>query len=186
MKNKITLVVITAITAILTGCASPKEITVQSALQQLGSGLAGMRGAELDELTNSVFVSRGQTNFSTGLFVSSATVTFNVTASKTTQNTLTLDVSTAIPQSPVTGKLGDTLSNSSTVTRANQITVNFISPLFSTTTTKQTNGTVVTEQTITNPTNIVAFYNAITHGTNGVDSPGALQPGPFFMAHPVK
>jgi hypothetical protein len=189
MKNKITLAAIT-IGGLLAGCATHDQVGIETALQQLGGGLAGMRAAELQQLTNSVFVTRGQTNFSTGLFVTDASVTFNITTSKNKSNQLVLDVSTAIPQSPVTGKVGDTFSTSSSVTKANQITVNFASPLFTvtTTTTKQTNGAVETkvEKTITNPTNIVGFYNAITHGTNGVDSPGALQPGPFFTAHPNK
>lgn len=125
----------------LVGCSSTKQsnLSIDKALESLGKGLAGMKVAELDQLTNQCFVSRGETNtFVTGLFVSDATVVFNVTASKSNSNELALDLSASVPQIPVSGSVSDTYSSASSINRGNQIAIHFVSPLFTTTTTTTT------------------------------------------------
>jgi hypothetical protein len=171
IKSNIAIAILAA-GVTLAGCSTKPEggIPVEQGLFQVGRGLASMKLGELTVLTNSVF--HGRTNFATGLFASDFSYTFNVTTSKSDSNSLSIEADTAVPQSPVSGKLADTYTSSSSRNRANQITINFTSPFFTTTTitttNKQTVGTnVVTsvetkvERTITDPKKLSDFLNVV-------------------------
>ena len=176
MKKTLRLVGSSVLAALfLAGCCtnhvvdSPKSITFVQALHDVGQGLADMKLAELETMrTNSTLNEKyGETGFVTGLFPSEVEVTFNITASSSNANQLSVDLSAAVPQSPVSGKIGGAISSSSSAARANQITIKFVSVLFAkTSTTTSTNGQkVVVEQGITDPAQLSAFLDAINkHG----------------------
>ncbi len=148
---------------------SPKNITFVQALHDVGQGLAEMKAAELETMrTNSALSEQyGKTDFVTGLFPSEVDVTFNVTASAANANQLSIDLSAAAPQSPVSGKIGGKVSASTSATRANQITIKFVSALFAkTTTTTSTNGQrVVVANGIVDPAKLGDFLGVLDeHG----------------------
>jgi len=157
--------------ALCAGCTanhvvdSPKSITFVQAMHDVGQGLAEMKAAELETLrTNSVLRDKyGNTDFVTGLFPSEVEVTFNVTAGAANASQLSVDLSAASAQSPVSGSLGGKISASSSATRANQITVKFTSALFGkTSTTTTTNGRKdVVVEGIMDPEKLGAFFDAI-------------------------
>ena len=155
-------------TLLFTGCCStdhvakPSSITVVQALTDVGTGLAALKAAELQALTNPVF--KGQTNFITGLFPAEVDVTFNVTASASKSNSLVIDVNAGpFPQIPVSGKIGDTFTSQSAASRGNQITLKFVSALFAkTTTTTSTNGTkVVVDEGIVDAAKLSDFLDVV-------------------------
>ena len=176
MKKPLKLVVMPVLAVLMfTGCATnrvvdaPKSITFVQALHEVGQGLAEMKAAELETMrTNSALSAQyGKTDFVTGLFPSEVDVTFNVTASAANANQLSVDLSAAAPQSPVSGNLGGKISASSSAARANQITVKFVSVLFAkTTTTTSTNGQkVVVANGIADPKTLGDFLGVIDeHG----------------------
>ena len=172
-----TTVLAIGLAGLLAGCASTKknDVSIESALEQLGRGFAKMKVAELNELTNQCFVDSHQTNFNTGLFVTDATVTFNVTASSSKSNTLALDVSAAVPQSPVSGKVSDAFTSASSLTRGNQVTVHFASPFFGTSKVTKTDTnkvvTVTEEQPLTPPDVLAAWLKVVFNSTNGFTPP---------------
>jgi hypothetical protein len=176
MKQLFKLVVLPVLAALLfIGCCtnqpvdSPKSITFVQALHDVGQGLAEMKSAELETLrTNSALHERyGKTDFVTGLFPSEVDVTFNVTANAANANQLSVDLGAAAAQSPVRGSIGGKTSTSSSASRANQITIKFVSVLFAkTTTTTSTNGQkVVVENGIVDPATLGDFLGVIDeHG----------------------
>lgn len=176
MKKLLKPVVLPVLAALtFAGCCtnrvvdSPKSITFVQALHDVGQGLAEMKAAELETLrTNSALHEQyGKTDFVTGLFPSEVDVTFNVTASAANANQLSVDLSAAAAQSPVSGKIGDKFSASSSTARANQITIKFVSVLFAkTTTTTSDNGQkVVVENGIVDPAKLSDFLEVIDeHG----------------------
>ena len=176
MKKPLKLVVMPVLAALMfTGCAtnrvvdSPKSITFVQALHEVGQGLAEMKAAELETMRTNPALSAqyGKTDFVTGLFPSEVDVTFNVTASASNANQLSVDLSAAASQSPVSGKIGGAISASSSAARANQITIKFVSVLFAkTTTTTSTNGQkVVVQNGIVDPARLGDFLGVIDeHG----------------------
>lgn len=176
MKNPLKLVVMPLLAALMfAGCAtnrvvdSPRSITFVQALHDVGQGLAEMKAAELETMRTHPTLSGqyGKTDFVTGLFPSEVDVTFNVTASASNANQLAVDLSGAAPQSAVGGKIGGAISASASASRANQITIKFVSVLFAkTTTTTSTNGqkTVVVNG-IVDPAKLGDFLGVIDeHG----------------------
>jgi hypothetical protein len=160
--------------ALLGGCCStdPKAGTsVESGLHQVGRGLASLKLGELEVIaTNSVF--KGQKDFAVGLYATDFSYVFNVTSSKGDSNNLYIEADAAVPQSPVSGKIGDSYTTTSSSGRANQIILNFASPFFTTTTTTTTNKTgtgsnVVTtvqtkvERTITDAKKLADFFETV-------------------------
>jgi hypothetical protein len=148
---------------------SPKSITFVQALHDVGQGLAEMKAAELETMrTNSALSEQyGKADFVTGLFPAEVDVTFNVTASAANANQLSVDLSAAPPQSPASGKIGDKFSTSASASRANQITIKFVSVLFAkTTTTTSTNGhKVVVANGIVDPAKLGDFLGVLDeHG----------------------
>jgi len=176
MKRLLKLAVMPVLAALMfTGCAtnrvvdSPKSITFVQALHDVGQGLAEMKAAELETMRTNGALSEqyGKTDFVTGLFPSEVDVTFNVTASASNAGQLSVDLSAAVPQSPVSGKIGGAISVSSSASRANQITIKFVSVLFAnTTTTTSTNGQkVVVANGIVDPTKLGDFLGVLDeHG----------------------
>ena len=176
MKKPFKLVVMPVFAALtFTGCVtnpvadSSKSLTFVQALHDVGQGLAEMKAAELETMrTNSALREQyGKTDFVTGLFPSEVDVTFNVTASAANANQLSIDLSTAAPQSPVSANLGGKISAASSAARANQITIKFVSVLFAkTTTTTSTNGQkVVVANGIVDPKTLSDFLGVIDeHG----------------------
>jgi hypothetical protein len=176
MKKTFKLVVLPLLAVLsFTGCCtnrvveSPKSITFVQAMHDVGQGLAEMKAAELETMrTNSALHEQyGKTDFVTGLFPSEVDVTFNVTASSSNANQLTVDLSAAPAQSPVGGSLGGKISASSSASRANQITIKFVSALFAKTSiTTSTNGTkVVVVNGIVDPKKLDDFLGVIDeHG----------------------
>ena len=176
MKKPLRLVVVPVLAALMfSGCCtnrvvdSPKSITFVQALHDVGQGLAEMKAAEIVTMrTNSALSAQyGKTDFVTGLFPSEVDVTFNVTASASNANQLSVDLSAAAPQSPVSGKVGGAISASSSASRANQITIKFVSALFAnTTTTTSTNGQkVVVANGIVDPAKLGDFLGVLDeHG----------------------
>jgi hypothetical protein len=171
------LMAVMAAGAALAGCATQPEsgTPIDAGLYQVGKGLASIKLGELTVLTNSVF--HGQKDFATGLFATDFSYVFNVQRSQSDANVLTIEADAAVPQSPVSGKAGDTLSTSSSNSRGNQIIINFTSPLFTTTTITTTNkttagsNTVTTvetkvERTITDPQKLADFLKVV--GGNGL------------------
>lgn len=162
---------------LFTGCVStnnvakPSNITLVSALREVGSGLAEMKAAEMSTFaTNKVLNPSGTNDFITGLFPAEVDVTFNVTAGASKGNQLSIDLNASAPSVPVGGKIGDTYSTSSTASRGNQITIKFMSAYFTTTTTTTTatNGTkVVVEQKLTDADVLGKFLNVVK-GQHGV------------------
>ncbi len=175
-KTSLLIVVIVPAALLLAGCCanrvdSPQSITFVQAMHDVGQGLAEMKAAELETLrTNSVLRDQyGKTDFVTGLFPSEVEVTFNVTASASNANQLTVDLSAAVAQSPVSGSVGTKVSASSASARANQITIKFVSALFAkTSTVTTTNGRKeVVVQGIVDPERLGAFLDTIDkHGVN--------------------
>lgn len=176
MKKPFKLVVMPVFAALMfTGCAtnpvvdSSKSITFVQALHDVGQGLAEMKAAELETMRTNASLREqyGKTDFVTGLFPSEVDVTFNVTASAANANQLSVDLSAAAPQSPVSGNIGGKISSSSSAARANQITIRFVSVLFAkTTTTTSTNGQkVVVANGIVDPKTLGDFLGVIDeHG----------------------
>jgi hypothetical protein len=161
---------ILALALCATGCCAsrvdpPKSITFIQAMHDVGQGLAEMKAAELETArTNSYLRDKyGKTDFVTGLFPSEVEVTFNVTASAANANQLSIDLSAAPAQSPVSARAGAAHSASSSATRANQITIKFVSALFATTsTTTSTNGRkVVVVEGIIDPEKLDAFLDTL-------------------------
>lgn len=155
---------------LLAGCCAnrvdpPKSITFVQAMHDVGQGLAEMKAAELETArTNSYLRDKyGKTGFVTGLFPSEVEVTFNVAASAANANQLSIDLSAAPAQSPVSGSVGTKFSASSSATRANQIKMKFVSALFATTsTTTSTNGRrVVVVKGIIDAEKLDAFLNTL-------------------------
>lgn len=157
------------------GCATqravdpPKSITFVQALHDVGQGLAEMKAAELETMrTNAVLSGQyGQADFVTGLFPSEVDVTFNVTASAANASQLSIDLGATAPQAPVGGKIGGATAASASASRANQITIKFVSALFAkTTTTTSTNGQkVVVANGIVDPAKLGEFLGVIDeHG----------------------
>ena len=172
MNQTLKPVVVPVLAALVfTGCCthrivdSPKSITFVQALHDVGQGLAEMKAAELETMRTNRALSEqyGKTDFVTGLFPSEVDVTFNVTASAANANQLSVDLSAATPQSPVSGKIGGAISASSSAARANQITIKFVSVLFAqTTTTTSTNGQkVAVANGIVDPTKLDDFLEVI-------------------------
>jgi hypothetical protein len=193
MKNQIKLIAAPLLAALwLTGgcstdkVAQPSNITLVSALYDVGAGLAALKAAELETVaTNSYMRQRYGTNdFITGLFPSEVEVTFNVTAGAANSRQLCLDLNASVPGAPVSGGTSGTVAASSTATRGNQITLKFNSVLFATTTTTttQTNGTkvAVTTQKLTDAATLTNFWNAISNQGGGV------RPDVYNLAHPEK
>lgn len=157
---------------LLTGCCStgniskPSNITLVDALKQVGAGLADFKAAELEEVSTNQYLKKQfkSGDFTTGIFPSEVDVTFNIAASASSGNQLTIDLNGSAPGVPVSGGISNTSSSSSTASRGNQITLKFMSALFTTTTTTTTatNGTkVVVEQKITDPATLTNFLNAV-------------------------
>jgi len=144
---------------------SPKTITFVQAMHDVGQGLAEIKAAELETMrTNSALREQyGKTDFVTGLFPSEVDVTFNVTAGSANANQLAVDLNAAVPQSPVSGSVGGKFSVSSSASRANQITIKFVSVLFArTSTTTSTNGQkVVVADGLVDPTRLDDFFKVI-------------------------
>src|ERR1700722_19951340 len=117
---------------LLAGCCStdPRAgVPVEEGLHQVGRGLASLKLGELEVVaTNAVF--GGKKDFSVGLFPTDFSYVFNVTTSKSDSNNLYIEADAAVPQSPVSGKIGDSLTTSSSNARANQIIITFASPFF--------------------------------------------------------
>lgn len=116
MNRKLQNIVIVLLTIALAGCASmvvpkPGAITLEAAMQSVGTGLRQMRVAE-EELR-------------TGLIADEVQVTFNISANGEQAGKLYVEV-TPIPTNPPTGgRAGGELSSSYTAQRGNQITVKF-------------------------------------------------------------
>jgi hypothetical protein len=145
--------------------AIPSQITVSQALADVGTGLAALKMAELQALTNSVF--KGMTNFVTGLFPAEVDVTFNVTASDSDSKSLVIAVNAGpFPQVPVGGKIGGSVASQESAARGNQITLRFTSALFArTTTVTSTNGSkTVVEEGIVDATKLKNFLNVVQDG----------------------
>lgn len=188
MKNKINLIAFCLFaTLLLTSCASttdhvakPSNITLVSALHDLGAGLAELKAAQLEVVATNQYLKErfGTNDFITGLFPSEVDVTFNVTAGAANNNQLSIDLNASVPNVPVGGKIGDTFSSQSSASRGNQITLKFTSALFTTTktTTTTTNGTKVTvEQNITDPETLEKFWKAIGGSSVSADKvPGGI------------
>jgi hypothetical protein len=164
------LFVILVLALCATGCCAnrvdpPKSITFVQAMHDVGQGLAEMKAAELETArTNSYLRDKyGKSGFVTGLFPSEVEVTFNVAAGAANANQLSVDLSAAPAQSPVSGSAGTKFSATSTATRANQITIKFVSALFAkTSTTTSTNGRrVVVVEGIIDPEKLDAFLNTL-------------------------
>ncbi len=161
--------IFTLVTAIFSGCCStdrvakPSSISVVQALTDVGAGLAAMKIAELQALTNAVL--GGKSDYITGLFPAEVVVTFNVTASASNTNALVIDLNAGpFPSIPVGGKVGGALSSQSAASRGNQITLKFTSALFdnTTTTTTSTNGTkVAVDAQIIDPDKLERFFMAV-------------------------
>ncbi len=176
MKKPFRPAVLPVLAAVMfAGCAthrvvdSPKSITFVQALHDVGQGLAEMKAAELETMRTHGALSEqyGKADFVTGLFPSEVDVTFNVTASASNANQLSVDLSAAPPQSPAGGKIGDKLNASASASRANQITIKFVSALFAkTTTTTSTNGQkVVMVNGIVDPAKLGDFLGVLDeHG----------------------
>ena len=118
MKKILTLLTIATIAVSLTGCrtngvvSKPSDISLEKAMESIGKGFAAMKKAEGDTRT--------------GLYPDTAQVTFNISAGSSKSGGLNVDLSaSAGPQIPVSGKVGGSISNSSTAQRANQITITF-------------------------------------------------------------
>ena len=170
------LIAILALALGAAGCCthrvdSPQNISFVQAMHDVGQGLAEMKAAELETLrTNSVLREQyGKTDFVTGLFPSELEITFNVSASASNANQLTVDLNAAVPQTPVSGGVGAKFSESAASARANQITIRFVSALFAKTSTiTATNGRKeVVVEGIVDPEKLGAFFEAIDkHGVN--------------------
>jgi outer membrane murein-binding lipoprotein Lpp len=193
MKNQIPFVALPLLaTLLLSGCrstdkvAQPSNITLVSALHDVGAGLAALKAAELETVaTNAYLRQRYETNdFITGLFPSEVEVTFNVTAGAANSRELCLDLNASVPTVPVSGGASGKVASSSTAARGNQITLKFNSVLFATTTTTttQTNGTkvAVTTQKLTDAATLTNFWNAISNQGGGV------RPNVYNVAAPEK
>jgi hypothetical protein len=176
MKKQIKLIALPLFAVLLLtgGCstdkvAQPSNITLVSALHDVGAGMAALKAAELETVaTNACLRQRYGTNdFITGLFPSEVEVTFNVTAGAANNSQLCLDLNASVPTAPVSGGVSGKMTSSSTATRGNQITLKFNSVLFATTTTTttQTNGTkvAVTTQKLTDAATLTNFWNAISN-----------------------
>ncbi|HTY87093.1 MAG TPA: hypothetical protein VMB80_06480 [Candidatus Acidoferrum sp.] len=177
MKTKLhSLSAMLALALCAAGCCtqraeSTRTITFVQAMHDLGQGLAEMKAAELETLrTNSVLHEQyGKTDFVTGLFPSEVEVTFNVSASATPADQLTVDLNAAAAQLPMSGGVGGKFSESAASARANQITVRFVSALFARTSTiTATNGRKeVVVEGIVDPEKLGAFFDTIDkHGVN--------------------
>jgi hypothetical protein len=98
--------------------AKPSELTVDQALDNIGSGLAKMRNRIQDGKGKQV-----------GLLVDEVQVTLNVTADAHRKDTLVIDASAPILISPAAGKgeikATNTSENSDNASRSNQITIKF-------------------------------------------------------------
>lgn len=161
-------------TMLLTGCCSTEPragVPVAEGLHQVGRALASLKLGELEVVkTNKVF--DGQKDFAVGLFATDFSYVFNVTSSKNKSNNLYIEADVAPTQSPVSGKVGDSFTTSSSSGRANQIIINFASPFFTTTTTTTTNITgtgsnaltkveIKVERTITDATKLKEFFETV-------------------------
>ena len=177
-------IAIAAVSVSLAGCGTGRQdpVSLDYGLYQVGKGLANLKLAELEVLTNSVFRDHGQTNFTLGLFPTDFTYTFNVTASKNHSNQLTIEAAASVPQYPASVKAADTYATAASSGRVNQFTINFASPFFTTTTiittNKQTVGsnTVTTveakvQRSITDPKILREFFSVV-YGTNGFAGAG--------------
>ena len=169
MQTKINLIALPILAALLlAGCCStdniakPSNITLVNALKQVGSGLAELKAAELETVATNQYLKAKYPNgdFTTGIFPSEVDVTFNVAASTSSSDQLTIDLNGSAPGVPVSGGISNTSSSSSTASRGNQITLKFMSALFTTTTTTATNGTKVVVG-ITDPATLTNFLNAV-------------------------
>src|ERR1700744_4381154 len=90
--------------ALVAGCGTKNNGTpIASGLYQVGRGIAALRMGELDTLTNQVFLSRGEANYTVGLFPTDVSYTFNVSSSKFDRNTLT--IAAAVQASRIPGSL---------------------------------------------------------------------------------
>jgi len=173
MKTKNNLIAVPLLAALLlAGCCStnnvakPSNITLVNALKQVGAGLAEFKAAELETVATNKYLKANypKGDFTTGIFPSEVDVTFNIAASASGSEQLTIDLNGSAPGVPVSGGISNTSSSSSTASRGNQITLKFMSALFTTTTTTTTatNGTkVVVEQKITDPATLTNFLNAV-------------------------
>lgn len=117
MNLKFKIIVLIILTIALAGCASsmvvpkPGAITLESAMESVGTGLRKMREAE--------------GGLRTGLIADEVQVTFNISASGTDSSKLYVEVTPIPTNPPVGGKAGAELSSSLTAQRGNQITVKF-------------------------------------------------------------
>ena len=173
MKDEIKLIIVPMFTTLLlTGCCStnyvakPSNITLVNALHDVGAGLAELKASELEMVATNTYLHEryGTNDFITGIFPSEVDITFNVTAGASNSDQLTIDMNASAPGVPVSGGVSNTSGSSSTASRGNQITLKFMSALFTTTTTTTTatNGTkVAVEEKITDPTTLGNFLNVI-------------------------
>jgi len=103
------------------GCTSqygkPTDITLESALTSVGTGLAGMRAAE-----------RGAAG-SGGLVPSEVVITFNVAASATDSGSLAIQAS-APTGAPINASANASAATTQTASRGNQITITLTNLLF--------------------------------------------------------
>jgi len=144
--------------------ADPSQsITFVQAMHDVGQGLAEMKAAELETLrTHSVLREQyGRTDFVTGLFPSEVDVTFEVTANAAHADQLSVDLGAVPFRTPVNGSGGGNFSTSSSATRANQITIKFVSVIFAgtTTTTSVSGQKVVVKNGITDPKTLGDFLD---------------------------
>jgi len=143
------------------GCATVTEpkagaITLEDALKSVGTGLVFMKQAELQANNNQEFKS--------GLMASEAEVVFNVSASKSKDGKLYVEL-TPVTASPVQGKAGGSIGTSESVTRGNQITIKFRNIAFSKTTTTTTkDGQSVTVEGITDAKQLKEFLKVAEEG----------------------
>jgi hypothetical protein len=165
---------------LLTGCASvdrvatPSSISIETALEQVGVGLARMKVAEIREMKRAAKVLKTDPQkFNTGLLPSELSVTFNISRNAVKTNSLAVDLSGSSPGVPVGGKLSGSTSSGDVASRGNQIAIKFSSIVFQPTTTttitstvlspegvKTNTETVKVEQKITSPDLLKALYRA--------------------------
>lgn len=116
MNRWLKLIVLIVLLLLLAGCARavvphPSAITLESAMESVGTGLRKMRQAEGD--------------LRTGLIADEVQVTFNISASGTDSSNLYVEVTPIPANPPIGGKAGAQLQSSLTAQRGNQITIKF-------------------------------------------------------------